>query len=218
MRKKKHKIYLIINRDTAKKFGRNIYRIAESAGKARVDFIQFRFGNTGSRQVMKESLKLREIILKYKTTKIIINNRPDIAKAVSADGVHLGNTDLSPEAVRKLLGKNAVIGKTVHSIKEISNALKEPVNYLSFGPVFRTPIKPNLRPWGIDKIKKAVDIFLSSKKGKDMDYFVIGGITLNNIGSILKKGITHIALSTEVLINSRPMKVLEKINKVCLSI
>jgi len=68
------------------------------------------------------------------------------------------------------------------------------------------------------KIKKAVDCLFSSKKGKDIDYFVIGGITLNNIGGILKKGITNIALSTEVLRNSRPIKVLEEINKVCSSV
>ncbi len=218
MPERKFKIYLLIDRDTAKKFSRDIYRIAESAGKAKVDFIQFRFGNTDLTKVLEESLKLKKIIGKFKTTRFIINNRTDIAKAVSADGVHLGNTDLPPETARELLGKNAIIGKTVHSMKEMSNALKESVDYLSFGPVFKTSLKPNLKPWGIGKIKKAVDFFLSSEKGKDMDYFVIGGITLNNIGSILKKGITNIALSTEALRSSRPIKVLEEINKACLSV
>lgn len=218
MPERKFRIYLLIDRDTAKKFSRNIYRIAESAGKAKVDFIQFRFGDTDLTEVLKESLRLKKIIRKFKATRFIINNRTDIAKAVSADGVHLGNTDLPPETARKLLGRNAIIGKTVHSIKEMSYVLKEPVNYLSFGPVFKTPLKPNQKPWGIDKIKKAVDCLLSSKKGGDMDYFVIGGITLNNIGRILKKGIANIALSTEVLKSPQPIKVLEEINKACSSV
>ena len=78
-----------------------------------------------------------------KNVKIIINDRVDIALAANADGVHLGQDDLPPEQARKILGKKAIIGFSTHSVEQIAEALKFPVDYLAIGPVFPTLSKEN---------------------------------------------------------------------------
>src|SRR5215213_1564279 len=78
--------------------------------------------------------------------KVIVNDRIDVALAVGAKGVHLGQDDMPPEAARKLLGSDAVIGYSTHSVEQAINATKLPIDYLAIGPIFATTSKTDTAP------------------------------------------------------------------------
>src|SRR5260370_40280189 len=86
--------------------------------------------------------------------RLIINDRADIALALGADGVHLGQDDLPPKAARRLLGENAIIGFSTHNLEQAKAALALPIDYLAIGPVFRTAGKENPDPAvGLDALR-----------------------------------------------------------------
>ena len=94
-------------------------------------------------------------IARAENVKIIINDRVDIALALKADGVHLGQTDLPPEFARRILGEKAIIGFSTHNLEQALEALKFPIDYLAIGPVFATKTKENPdKTVGIEGLKK----------------------------------------------------------------
>ena len=102
---------------------------------------------------------------------IIINDRVDIALALHADGVHLGQDDLWPDEARKILGPDAIIGFSTHSVEQASDALKLPVDYIAIGPIFGTSTKENpdpiVGPDGLHAVRKAIG---------EMPLVAIGGL------------------------------------------
>ncbi len=106
------------------------------------DFIQMREKKASSDEFFasaNEALK----IARSSNTKIIINDRVDIAHILKADGVHLGQNDLPPEKAREILGEKAIIGFSTHSVSQAVEAVQLPVDYIAIGPVFATDTKEN---------------------------------------------------------------------------
>ncbi len=124
----------------------------------------------------------------------IINDRVDIAVAASADGIHLGQDDLPIEQVRKLQQAPLIIGKSTHSIEQLHSACNELPTYVSLGPVFSTGTKPGVKPVGLDYVKQAVMELADTGIG----HVAIGGITLDNVGDVLKAGAKTIAVCSAV--------------------
>ncbi|MCM8791756.1 MAG: thiamine phosphate synthase [Candidatus Omnitrophica bacterium] len=118
----------------------------------------------------------------------IINDYIDIVKLVDADGIHLGQNDLPVSLVRKLIGKDKIIGLSCHSLSEAIKAQEEDVDYISIGPIFKTPLKPDYMALGVKILKKL-------QKQITIPYFPIGGIDLSNIEKIISLGINRIAIS-----------------------
>ncbi|HEX8370253.1 MAG TPA: thiamine phosphate synthase [Pyrinomonadaceae bacterium] len=141
-----------------------------------------------------------------RTIKIIINDRADIAFALKAGGVHLGQDDLPPPAARKLLGKNAVIGFSTHSVEQAIEAVKLPIDYIAIGPVFATKTKQNPEKTvgleGVERVRKAVG---------DFPLVAIGGITLKNAGDVLTAGADSVAIIGDLLYESD--KIIEKMKR-----
>jgi thiamine-phosphate diphosphorylase len=186
-------IYLILDTDFISGSNKDIYKIASIAAKNGVDLLQYRFKNIPINTALKQAEKISQIVAKTnKKTKLIINDRVDIAKASGSQGVHLGEEDISPFAARKVLGKKYLIGKTVHNKKELTKTLAEPVDYISIGPAFRTEAKPYLKPLGLKKIKKLM-------QNINKPVFVIGGIRLQNIIQVKEQGFNKIALTRGIL-------------------
>src|SRR5262245_7232880 len=121
------------------------------AGGAR--FIQLREKHAAPDDFYCEAQKALQIGRRH-GAKIIINDRVDIALALRADGVHLGQDDLPPSEARKLLGDNAIIGFSTHNLEQVHAALKLPVDYIAFGPIFATSSKENPDPVvGLDSLR-----------------------------------------------------------------
>jgi len=126
--------------------------------------------------------------------RIIINDRVDIALALSADGVHLGQDDMPPAAARSLLGHKALIGFSTHNPEQAISACNLPIDYLAIGPIFPTSSKNNPDPVvglsGLEQVRNSV---------ADLPLVAIGGITSENIEDVLKSGANCAAVISAVL-------------------
>ena len=126
--------------------------------------------------------------------RLIINDRADIALALQADGVHLGQDDLAPEAARRLLGEEAIIGFSTHSLEQAREAARLPVDYIAIGPVFDTASKENPDPVvgldGLSRVRQATGA---------IPLVAIGGITSENALAVLDTGADAVALISALL-------------------
>lgn len=138
----------------------------------------------------KEAIK----IARASNVQIIINDRVDIALAVRAAGVHLGQDDLPPEFARKILGENAIIGFSTHNLEQAFEASKLPINYLAIGPIFATTTKENAEKTvgikGVKKVREAIGNF---------PLVAIGGITFENFRDVLSAGANSVAIINNLL-------------------
>lgn len=138
----------------------------------------------------------QEVMLfaRERNVKIIINDRVDIALAVGADGVHLGQNDLPPDQARKILGEKAIIGFSTHNIEQALEAVRLPINYLAIGPIFATNTKENpdtiVGIEGLSKVREAIG---------DFPLVAIGGINFENARDILANGADSIAVISAIL-------------------
>ena len=128
---------------------------------------------------------------------LIINDRVDVALAVGAHGVHLGQDDMPPEAARKLLGPNALIGYSTHNVEQAIAAAKLPIDYLAVGPIFATTTKSDTAPvlglHGLRVVREAVGAF---------PLVAIGGITHANARQVIQAGADSVAVISAVLSDS----------------
>ena len=126
--------------------------------------------------------------------KLLINDRVDIALAVGAHGVHLGQDDMPPDAARKLLGPDALIGYSTHSVEQAIAATKLPIDYLAVGPIFATTTKSDTAPVvgleGLRAVREATG---------DFPLVAIGGITRENAPEVLQAGADSVALISALL-------------------
>jgi len=152
---------------------------AAAAARAGVSIIQYRDKTAPSRGMFAEASKIRKAC---PGVLLIVNDRIDIALAARADGVHIGGEDMPFAAARKLLGKNRIIGVTVHSVKEAKAAEKAGADYLGVSPIFRTTTKADAgRPAGV-KLIRAV------KKFAKIPVVAIGGINHSNAAEVIGAG------------------------------
>ena len=127
---------------------------------------------------------------------VIINDRADIAQAVGAAGVHLGQDDLPPEAARRLLGNDVIIGYSTHSLPQVMEATKLPVDYIAFGPVFQTASKSDSSPVvGLEGLRAARNV-------TNKPLVAIGGITPANAGEVIAGGADSVAMISGLLAGS----------------
>ena len=189
---KKGLLYVILDKEVIDRYKLNITQLADKLAGSGVDLFQFRFKKTPDGEALEIGKDLAQLI--HRRRKIfIVNDRVDIACLCGADGLHLGKDDIPVSQARKIIGKNKIIGKTVHSEKDFFDFLKEDTDYLSVGPVFKTRLKPDLTPLDIGFLKKAIPKTLKP-------IFVIGGISLNNLDSLYRKGLTNIAVCRGIIL------------------
>ncbi len=151
-----------------------------AAASAQVCVVQYRNKKSSTRQMYAEALRLKKACGK---ALFLINDRIDIALAIDADGVHLGNEDMPYNCARKLLGKNKIIGLSASNIKEAQAAQKKGADYIGLGPIFATSTKLDAgAPCGLELIKAV-------KKKVTIPIVAIGGITLENAGDVIRAGV-----------------------------
>ncbi len=139
----------------------------------------------------------------------IINDRADIAIASGADGVHLGQNDLPIEQARKLQMTPMIFGKSTHSLTQLNAAIAELPAYVSLGPVFATPTKPEAKPVGLDYVKRALPILTDT----GVCHVAIGGITESNIDAVLAAGARTTAVSSAVTNSPDPKAACKKLKQ-----
>jgi thiamine-phosphate pyrophosphorylase len=128
---------------------------------------------------------------------LIINDRVDLALAVGAHGVHLGQDDMPPEAARKLLGPNAIIGYSTHNIEQAIAAINLPIDYLAIGPIFATTTKTDTAPvLGLEALRTVREAI------GGFPLVAIGGITHANAREVIRAGADSVAVISAVLTQS----------------
>lgn len=171
---------------------KSFFKAIDLAIESGVQLIQYRDKSDERGRIYQYAERLRELTAQSKV-KLIINDEVDIAMAVAADGVHLGQEDFPVAAARSLLGAQAIIGLSTHSLSEALAAEKESVDYIGFGPIFSTETKSSDRlPLGIESISE-----LCTKI--NLPIYAIGGIQLSHVQSILSAGATGVAIASALV-------------------
>jgi thiamine-phosphate pyrophosphorylase len=167
---------------------RSIFFVLEEIIKGGAKIVQLRQKKISKKVLFEQAVKFRKITAKHNVI-LIINDHVDIALAVGADGVHLGQDDMPCHAARSL-SKDLIIGVSTHNQKEIDKAYKDGASYINIGPIFQTSTKElETKPLGLEYLKNA--------KIK-LPFSVMGGIKENNILDLLKLGAKNIAMVTEI--------------------
>ena len=162
----------------------------EQAIRANVSVIQYRNKNASTRELYDEALAMRRIC---RNTIFLINDRVDVALAVGADGVHLGHSDLPCHIARVLLGKDKIIGLTVHSVKDALAAQDMGANYIGAAPIFPTSTKTDAgESLGIEGLRKI-------REQVSLPIVAIGGINLSNAQSVIRAGADSICAISAVV-------------------
>ncbi len=184
------KVYPITNpRLTKLSHAEQVKRLIE--GGARL--IQLREKHASPKDFYEASEEAMKIT-RASNARIIINDRVDIALAVGAAGIHLGQDDLPPSFARKILGENAIIGFSTHNLEQVFEAVKLPIDYLAIGPVFATATKKNAeKPVGVEMIKKTRQAI------GNFPLVAIGGITFENFKAVLSAGANSVAIINDLL-------------------
>ncbi|HYV94865.1 MAG TPA: thiamine phosphate synthase [Chitinophagales bacterium] len=146
----------------------------------------------------------KKICDQYRAT-LVINDSVSIAKAVNADGVHLGQEDESVEEARKILGEEKIIGCSTHSLEDLLTAKNFEVDYFGLGPFRFTSTKENLDAFlGLEGIKKIIQQARIAEITKPI--IAIGGIQLNDVHAILEAGADGVAVSSAINLSHDPVK------------
>ena len=150
-----------------------------------------------------EAAKAALEIVRRRNVKIIINDRVDIALALEADGVHLGQDDLPPAQARKILGEKAIIGFSTHNLEQVAEAVRMPIDYLAIGPIYATTTKENPDAVvGIEGLKRVREIIGA------FPLVAIGGINFENYLEVLEAGADSVAVISSLV--AEPNKIAEK--------
>jgi thiamine-phosphate pyrophosphorylase len=134
------------------------------------------------------------------SAQFIVNDRPDIALLAGADGVHLGQEDLAPSSVRRLVGRRLVIGMSTHNATEAARAVDEAADYCGIGAMFPTSVKPTAEQAGVAWLRD----YLADPRFARIPHLAIGGITPENIASLVDNGCRGVAVSACVCGAERP--------------
>src|SRR3954452_10932778 len=174
------RLYLVCE---ARPGGRDPEELLRPALRAGVDIVQLRDKDADERDVVQAGRVFRRLCDAYDAL-FIVNDSPELAIACSADGVHLGQDDADPREVRRLIGRDALIGVSTHSPAQVDAADGD---YIAVGPVHATPTKPDYPPVGLDLVRYAAE-------NATAPFFAIGGIDPENAGAVIDAGAQRVAV------------------------
>jgi thiamine-phosphate pyrophosphorylase len=158
-----------------------------------VDIIQLRAKTQASTEIAKIAAALHEITAR-RGVPLVVNDHPEIAREVGAEGVHVGQDDLSIAKVREIVRPECVVGKSTHSVDQAIRAFEEGADYIGFGPIFATPTKPDYQPVGLEDIQKVHDAVR-------VPIFCIGGLKLENLPQVVAAGARRVVIVSGLLLS-----------------
>lgn len=172
--------------------GRSNIEVAREILACGVPILQYREKSKKARQMYEECQVLRAMTQQYGAL-LIINDHLDLALAVGADGVHIGQDDLPLTKVREIVGPNLLIGVSTHSPDQAKAAVRGGADYIGVGPLYATKTKIDVcQPLGLDYLEYIV-------KNLAIPFVAIGGIKENNLAEVIKAGALTVALVTEIV-------------------
>ena len=177
--------------------------VVEEAIAGGADVIQYREKGLPDRVVLRRAREVR-ILTAQAGVRFVMNDRPDLARLAGADGVHLGQDDLSVRDARRVVGPNAMIGVSTHEPAQLDAAIRDGANYLGVGPVFPSGTKDFDALAGLAYVRHAAE-------STTLPWFAIGGIGPENVDRVLEAGATRVAVSASVVRAPRPRTAAERL-------
>ncbi|MCC4224643.1 thiamine phosphate synthase [Vibrio campbellii] len=166
-------------------------RVVRKAVEGGVTMVQVREKHGDVRAFIERAQAVKDI-LKDTEVPLIINDRLDVALAVDADGVHLGQSDMPATVARELIGPNKILGLSIENEEQLTEADSLPIDYIGLSAIFATPTKTNTKKhWGIDGLKMALET-------TSLPIVAIGGINESNIPQLSATGVHGLALVSAI--------------------
>ena len=201
------RLYPIIDTAFLARRGLDPVEMARAVAVAGVGIAQFRHKGPYTRDLLAQAERVAEVIRKAGAV-CVIDDRADIALMTGAGGVHVGQQDLPPAAVRGILGESVMVGFSTHNEEQLRDGNEEPVDYLAFGPIFGTASKENPDPTvGIAKLARL-------RKLTDKPLVAIGGITRANARDVFEAGADSVAVISDLVADDMPVRLAEWIELV----
>lgn len=175
------RLYLVCD---ARPGGRDPEELLRPVLRAGVDVVQLREKSGDEREIVRAGRVFRRLCDAYDAL-FVVNDRPELALACAADGVHVGQDDARPAEVRRMVGADLLIGLSTHSRAQV-DAVAD-VDYFCVGPVYATPTKPDYEPVGLDLVRYAA-------AHARLPFFAIGGIDPGNVGDVARAGAQRVVV------------------------
>lgn len=190
-----YSLYLVTDRGLAR--GRSNLEIVTAAVIGGATVVQLREKECSTLEFIEQALSIKAF-LKTRHIPLIINDRVDVAQAVEADGVHLGQTDMPLDTAKDILGDTMIIGISAECLEDAITAEKGGADYLGISPIYATPTKNDTAPAlgleGLRKIRKAVRLPLVG----------IGGLNRNNADEVIRNGADGVAVVSAIVAADNP--------------
>jgi thiamine-phosphate pyrophosphorylase len=193
-------LHAIVDADTAARAGWPILDLAAAYLRGGARFLQLRAKAMPGDRFLATASAIVQLAHRHDAL-VVINDRADIARLARADGVHVGQEDLSPRAVRAIVGDAAIVGLSTHTIEQVDRAVLEPVSYVAVGPVFGTATKATgYESIGLEMVRDAA----GRARARGLPLVAIGGITLEHAASVLDAGAASVAVISDLLAGGDP--------------
>jgi thiamine-phosphate pyrophosphorylase len=190
MSSRKYLLYLVTDAGLSR--GRSHLSIVEAAIRGGVTTVQYREKNASTGRMFEEATELCRLCRKAGVS-FIVNDRLDVALAVDADGLHVGQDDLPASVARRLLGRKKTLGVSAGNVEEARKAVDAGADYIGASPVFSTPTKPDAPPpLGVEELRRMT-------KAAGIPVVAIGGITLGNAAKMMEAGAAGIAVVSAIV-------------------
>jgi thiamine-phosphate pyrophosphorylase len=188
-------LYLITDRQQTG--GRPLPDVVEAALQGGVRIVQLREKDLNTKELYELALEMRKLTRQYEA-RLIINDRADVALAVDADGVHLGNSSMPIYRMRAMLGPHKLIGVSCHNQLNVITAQEKGADFVTFGPIFFTPSKTVYgNPVGLDLLETVAEI-------SKIPIFALGGIKPHKVPEVLSRGANGVAVVSAIIAAENP--------------
>ena len=183
------KLYLVTDRELS--LGRSLEEVVSEAVAGGVTIVQLREKDASTGEFVELAFRLKDILRPYNVP-LIINDRVDVALAVDAEGLHIGQSDMPYEIARKLLGPDKIIGLSVDNMDDLLEANKLDVDYVGISPVYGTPTKiDTAEPFGLEGLRRAVELSVHPT-------VAIGGMNAGTIADVIAAGADGVAVVSAI--------------------
>ena len=201
-----YSVYLVT--DHRNKTDEEFLRIIEEAIKGGTSIVQLREKTASTKDFYQLALKVKEITSKYDVP-LLINDRIDIAIAVDSEGVHIGQDDMPADIARKIIGEDKILGVSASTVEEAKKAEIDGADYIGSGAVFPTATKDDADSVSKEELKEIVDSI-------DIPVVAIGGITLENAGTLKDTGIAGFSVVSAIMSADDPKEASQKLREIYL--
>ena len=200
-----YSLYLVTDRGLAR--GRPTLEIVQAAVRGGVTCVQLREKDCSTLDFINQAFTIKDF-LKARGVPLIINDRVDVALAIEADGVHLGQTDMPLDIAKKIIGDSMIIGISAESLEDAVEAEKGGADYLGVSPIYATPTKTDTAPAlgleGLRAIRKAVNLPLVG----------IGGLNRDNAAAVMENGGDGVAVVSAIVAADDPAAAADEIKQI----